>query len=308
MKKISFLLLLACFIMPAFVSAQYSNASLNGPWIANGDGVTFLSFDRNGVVIMLGTSDDSLSPVGTYSVSSSGVITSTMHFVQGTQSLTGQMSNDSSASVRDTSSSKPPLYLFKVKDLAALAGIWRATVYDSNTHYTRNIQLTVNNTGVVTAATGLPLVAGYLYGGRDTFATYITTTDDSCSFKYLQFGGRQVGDSLLGSGGLGSHNGTCQSQGNIVLAKAVLGIANVPSIDFSVYPNPFTEQIEISVNNPADKIQADLYDLCGRKVLSQPLGHDPTTSLGTSMLSSGMYMLILTDPYGSTSTKRVIKN
>jgi hypothetical protein len=308
MKKIYLLLLLACFIMPAFVSAQYSNASLNGTWIADGDGLTFISFDGNGTVIMLGTSDDSLSPVGTYSVSSLGVIQATLHFVSGTQNVTGQMFNDSSASVRDTSSTKPPIYLFKVKDLAALAGTWNAAVYDSGTNHTRNIQLTVNNTGIVTAATGIPLVAGYLYGGRDTFATYITTTDDSCSFKYLQFGGRQAGDSLLGTGGLGSHNGPCQSQGTIALAKVVLGIVDIPSIDFSVYPNPFTDQMEISVNNTGGNIQADLYDLCGRKVLSQPLGISHHTNLDADTLSRGMYMLVLTRTDGKTSAKKVIKN
>src|SRR5208282_5813409 len=103
MKKIILLLALVYFIMPMHIYAQYSNASLNGTWIADGDGLSFVSFNGNGTIIMVGTSDDSVQPVGTYSVTPSGAISAALHFVEGTQTVTGQMFNDSSASLRDTS-------------------------------------------------------------------------------------------------------------------------------------------------------------------------------------------------------------
>jgi hypothetical protein len=308
MKKIILFLSLACFIIPVRIYAQYSNASLSGPWITNNDNsqIVYIIFDGAGNITQLGASIDSLNPVGTYSVTGPGAIAVTLNVTQGTVNLTGQMINDSSANLTGGIGN---VYAYKVLNTGALEGTWSGVIFDTLANYSKNVTLTVNSTGVVTAATGITgLIAGHIYEGRDTFAGYITTTDDSCAFRAIQLAGIQYLDSLLGEGNLGANNSNCQSFAFAEFVQISNGIATIPAIDFSVYPNPFSEQIEISVNNPADKMQADLYDLYGRKVLSQPLATVKNTSLDAGTLSSGMYMLTLTDAIGQTTTKTVIKN
>lgn len=307
MKKIILLLSLACFMIPVHIYAQYDTASLSGPYITNNLGsIDYIIFDGSGNITQLGNSIDSLSPVGTYLVTGPGAISCTLNLTIGTITLTGQMINDSSANLNGTVGS---IYAYKVLDPGALAGIWSGHIYDSSANYSRTVSLTVNSTGVITAATGITgLIAGRIFLGRDTFAGFITTMDDSCAFKVIQIAGIQYMDSLSGDGTLGKNNTPCQSSCNVQLVRPSTGIPNIPSIDFSVYPNPFTDQIEISVNNPGGNIQADLYDLCGRKILSQLLDSSRNSSIDASMLGSGMYILALTGMDGKTSAKKVIKN
>ena len=311
MKKITLFLSFICFLSTAFVSAQYSNASLNGPWItyssANNGGITYIIFDGAGHITQLGTSDDTLSPVGTYTVTGPGVISATLNLVSGQTTVNGQLLNDSSANMTVTGLGS--MYAYNVQNLAALTGTWSGTIFDTSANYSKTVTLTVNGNGVITATTGITgLIAGHIFLGRDTFAGFITTTDDSCAFHAIHIAGLQYSDSLLGGGRLGSSNSNCGSFCFVELIKTSNSIATISTIDFSVYPNPFTDRIEISLNSSGNNIQADLYDLYGRKVLSRSLGHDPAISIDASMLSTGMYMLTLTDSYGATSTKRVIKN
>jgi hypothetical protein len=314
MKKIAFLLSILYSALPA--SAQYSTASVSGPWIGTPGGSTpsYLIFDGLGHISEIGMPFDSLYPVGTDSVSPSGAVYSQLNLLIGTGYGRGQMVNDSSFNLYDTIAAMhlgQDISLYKVLNPGALSGVWSGTVYDSSSNYTRNIQMTVNSSGAVTAATGIPLTAGRIFAGRDTFAGYITTTDDSCAYRALALSGVFHGDSLYGPTQLGIyHNGSfnCQAGGYATFVRTSSGIADIPAIEFSVYPNPFTEQIEISVNNPAGDIQADIYDLYGRKILSRSLGSGQTSSIDASMLSSGMYMLTLTGADGKTSAKKIMKN
>ena len=311
MKKILLLLSVACFILPAEIHAQYSNATLTGPWItfnsSNNGGVNYIIFDGAGNITQLGSKNDTLSPVGTYSVTAPGAISATLNLTQGTTTVTGQLLNDSSANLTVTGLGS--IYADKVLNTGALAGTWSGVIFDTSANYSKNVTLTVSNTGVVTAATGVTgLIAGHIFISRDTFAGYITTMDDSCPFQSIQLAGIQYMDSLLGEGQLGAASTNCGSFALAEFVQTSNGIATIPAIDFSVYPNPFSEQIEISVKNPADKMQADLYDLYGRKVLSQPLATVKNTSLDAGTLSSGMYMLTLTNADGQSTTQRVVKN
>jgi hypothetical protein len=314
MKKLIFLLSILYSAMPA--SAQYSTASVSGPWIANdGSQPAYLIFDGNGNVNELGAAIDSLHPVGSDSISPSGAVSFRLNLIVGTASATGQMLNDSSFTVYDTIVSvhlAQHIYVCKVSNPGALSGVWSGTVYDSSSNYTRTIQLTVNGSGTITTATGIPLTTGRIFASRDSFAGYITSTDDSCAYKAIQIWGVVSGDSLKGPAQLGpmdtTHGSNCQMGGYAILVRASSGIADIPAIDFSVYPNPFTDQIDISVSKPGNKIQADLYDLCGRKVLSRPLDSSRYSGIDASMLGSGMYILALTGADGKTCARRIIKN
>ena len=313
MKKILHILILSCLALPAYVSAQYSDASVNGPWMARtSTNANYIIFDGAGNIVELGTSDDTLHPMGTYSITSSGVITGTMNFVFGTQYIYGQMTSTTSADLLDTTGVNSPgsIHTSAVTDPGALAGTWAGLIFDQGSNTSRSVQLTVNTSGVITAATGFPLVSGKIFEANDTFAAYIVTTDDSCNYKAMELYGIYNGtDSLVGDADLGSHIGSCETHGYVSLVRTSTGIANMNNeLSFTVYPNPFFDQVNIKIEGANSRMTADIYDLCGRRVFVQALGDASNSNLELSTLGSGMYMLTLTDEFGHSATKKIIKN
>ena len=88
--------------------------------------------------------------------------------------------------------------------------------------------------------------------------------------------------------------------------RAVLDVDNL-----NLYPNPATDQITLSMTLPAaTELEAQVFDLLGRNVMSRPLGNLPggqqRFTLNTSDLAPGVYNLRLTDGRASQSLKFVI--
>jgi hypothetical protein len=80
--------------------------------------------------------------------------------------------------------------------------------------------------------------------------------------------------------------------------------------DLKLYPNPANEQITVSMNLPEGTVlEAQVFDLLGRNVLSRDLGNLPgghqQFTLNTSDLTAGIYSLRLTDGRASQSLKFV---
>ena len=306
MKKHLLLFGLLCFFIPTEIFAQYSNASLNGPWLnLSMNGFNYIIFDGNGTIIQLGAPVDSLSPVGTYSVTAPGAFAATLNLTFGALPDSGQILNDSTFISR--SAATGPSLDLAVTNPAALQGTWSGRIYDSSTVITRNIQFTVDANGQITSATGITLIAGKIFEARDTFAAYITTTDSVCQYNYIAMGGIYVtGNTLEGFCQLGKQG--CSAGGNVYFTRTATGVASItPQTDFSVYPNPFTSQLEINVTDPADKMQVDVFDILGRKMYSQQWGKAQNINLNLGAFTSGIYMLTLTAE-GKTITRRIIKN
>jgi hypothetical protein len=77
------------------------------------------------------------------------------------------------------------------------------------------------------------------------------------------------------------------------------------SSNFKIYPNPATSTITIdlsSVDNPS----VDVYDIDGRKILTQKLSNSSNT-INIDNLSSGLYLFKVTSDQG-TATSKVVKN
>ena len=237
-------------MLPAQVFAQYSNASLNDPWIVFSDNYVYITFDGSGNITALGTSDDSLHPVGSYTVSSLGAVSATVNMIQGSMTLNGQMLNDSTVNFVDTVP-KGVSRMIAVTNPAALAGTWNGIIYDSSSQAVLNFQITVNNSGNVTTATGISLVAGKIFEARDSFAAYITTSDANCRYQALQLEGLYLGDSLTGKADLGQHHdttGNCNSRGHVSLTRTTSSVTIVKNdFEFSTYPNPFSDRLEITL-------------------------------------------------------------
>jgi type IX secretion system substrate protein len=308
MKKYFLLIGLACFLIPNHIFAQYSNASLNGPWLnLSANGFAYIIFDGNGNVTSLGAPVDSLHPTGTYSVTSSGAFTAALNLTFGLLPDTGQFLNDSTV-ISHNAATGPSLDI-EVTNPGALEGTWSGRIYDSTTLSSRNIQFTVSSSGAITSATGITITAGNIFEAIDTFACYITTTDSDCHLDYIQMGGLYVGGNTLeGLCSLGAGYNGCSSKGNVYFTKVNTGVATISSsIDFSVYPNPFTDLVELKVVDPSDNMQVDVFDMLGRKLYIQKWGNTQNISLNLGTLSSGMYLLTLTTE-GKTITTRILKN
>ena len=80
-----------------------------------------------------------------------------------------------------------------------------------------------------------------------------------------------------------------------------LSVTDFEMVDVNVYPNPTTDFINVSANNPIDKIE--LYSMLGKKVVAA----NNTNTINVSNLDSGVYFIKLYS--GNTSTsKKIIKH
>ncbi len=310
MKKLLLLFALTGLAIPGHIFAQYSVATLNGPWIAHSQGYNYVIFDGAGTITELGSKMDSVHPVGTYTVSPTGVIAATLYQTNGVVHITGNMVSDS-AETFYVDSTQGPFQKYKVLDTLALEGIWNGYILDSVTNIPKTVQVVVNSGGTVVAATGIPLIAGKIFTVNGIFTGYITTTDADCNYRYIELSGMYAGDSLTGPVSLGKQtlgNG-CTDNGRVHLTRSTTGITSInPENDFSVYPQPFSDELQIILTRPAVETQVALFDACSRKVYYKESGPTQNISLNDlNTLNSGLYLLMLTAD-SKTVVKRVIKN
>jgi len=108
---------------------------------------------------------------------------------------------------------------------------------------------------------------------------------------------------------LGPDNGSsCAHPGFVHLVKSTTGFSSIsPAFDFSIYPNPFTNRVEIVVKNHVNKLEVALYDLCGRMVYNQQANSTSQMSLLLDEMSGGIYLLKLTAD-NETISRSLVKN
>jgi len=136
------------FIVLSFsgpVSAQYSNASLNGPWLGvNFEPDMYLIFDGNGNINEMGSfyNHETVINLGTYSVTSSGYLSGNIKIDNQNFALTGQFITPDSIDMGDRIHS-----LLKIPNAGALAGSWSGGIVSSNYE---NFNISVNSSGKIT--------------------------------------------------------------------------------------------------------------------------------------------------------------
>jgi hypothetical protein len=77
-------------------------------------------------------------------------------------------------------------------------------------------------------------------------------------------------------------------------------------VSLTVYPNPVTTQLHISLANVANMATAKVYDVSGRVVLSANVANTAKFSVDTQSLLNGTYVLKL-DIDGVASSRKFIK-
>ncbi len=76
---------------------------------------------------------------------------------------------------------------------------------------------------------------------------------------------------------------------------------------FSLYPNPATSEFFIKNSNNIELSNLELFDISGKKLLSQNIENE-NTSITTSSLSSGLYLVVLEDKSGNSFTSKLVIN
>lgn len=82
--------------------------------------------------------------------------------------------------------------------------------------------------------------------------------------------------------------------------------ANALDEKVKTFPNPMTEILTVSVSDELIGSDLFIYDLSGKLVISSTID-GATTNLSTSDLSAGVYTLKLTDTFGNSVNKKLVK-
>ncbi|MGB0280294.1 MAG: T9SS type A sorting domain-containing protein, partial [Flavobacteriaceae bacterium] len=90
---------------------------------------------------------------------------------------------------------------------------------------------------------------------------------------------------------------------NIYFSKTTLGVEELSRNDISIYPNPFSNHIEISAAQAVEQVR--VFDIAGKKVL-HAAPNKAHFRLHTAHLNKGVYMMSL-ESAGQSSTAKLIK-
>lgn len=267
--------------------AQYSNATLNGPWFLHtvpiyphDDSLNYLVFDGSGNIIdgnMFG------SVGGNYSVTSGGAISGTLIIVRSSIDsfpLAAQLISQNVATMGNS-------LLSRVTNAGALTdtlvGILSTTICGQ-----KNVTIVLNSQGQVISAIGLTApVSGRVYADSGVFIGHLKTghTDYWNEFSIW---GYYANDSLNGGVGLDApRTSPCRNgiaslirKGTVTSAEELSPTAPTPTA-FALsqnYPNPFNPTTTISFTLPGKAfVSLKVFDLLGREV----------TTLASDVLSAG---------------------
>jgi len=303
MKK-SILLLSAAFtLLSVSLSAQYSNASWNGPWIGESSVLNdYNIFDGAGNITEAGIVG-STGGQGTYTILSNGAVSGSIKLGSGTPApFAGNLINDSTASV--TVSGVLPASFYKVKDVAVMAGTYTGTVTQSvGGSASRSITFDVDNNGHIVSSTDLTgPISGHLYFCRGKVCGMIKCGEAAPFTEISFYSSNYDGSTLSGTSAFTVYNST----GTFSLSKSSgVGVSSLSTANVNAYPNPTKDQFTIEGANGS---VFTVYDILGNQIVKTPLTSSKvllsTHSLG---INSGVYFYSILGEGVSTQGKMVVE-
>ena len=94
----------------------------------------------------------------------------------------------------------------------------------------------------------------------------------------------------------------------VQLSTKALTLENLILADAILYPNPFTNEITIDVSKEnIDISKVEVFNMIGISLLSKTNNLDQKTTINTSNLANGIYLIRLTDRTGKFVVKKMIK-
>jgi len=101
------------------------------------------------------------------------------------------------------------------------------------------------------------------------------------------------------------HTGVIKSVKWLMSSPAASGIEEFTAQQgFSVYPNPASDNIQVSLNG-IEKATLTLFDMSGRIVRDSELVTDQLTTINTEKLVNGLYFLVITSKEGQRSARKI---
>lgn len=148
-------------------------------------------------------------------------------------------------------------------------------------------------------------IDGNLTGNFTRLDTNVNLINDgpSSTLQYIDINGDSKRDLIVGNyaGGLSYYSSKA-------LGIGVNEISNIEN-EILVYPNPANDHFEIkSLNNFTDRIEVELYDVIGKKIMTQSVVSN-TMKLNCETLGQGIYLMRITigiNKASSTIIKKVI--
>ncbi len=89
-------------------------------------------------------------------------------------------------------------------------------------------------------------------------------------------------------------------------AGSVTGLADIRSVDVTIYPNPVADNLSISIPNPPAQTSIAIYNIKGIEVYSSNIT-SVLTEVDMSGYSSGVYIVKIITPFNEIATKKIIK-
>lgn len=108
-------------------------------------------------------------------------------------------------------------------------------------------------------------------------------------------------DYLCGVHGAFSMSGTITVENNLGVNDFKMGSS------FNIYPNPSNSILNIALKNGITNGTLEVFDMLGKKAMSQTLNSDVFRSIDISNLNSGLYLIKISFE-GNSETKRFIIN
>lgn len=284
--KFGFVFLIAQLIsiLPVAASGQYSNASLDGPWIIDprevsaGESAAYIVFDGQGTITDQGWYSIP-DTTFTYSVQPGGSFSMTVWMDRYTL-WQGRMQSDSVAVVYWPSGPDTLLLpILRVPDASRCQGTWSGAFVKHCGGVTHNVVLTIGNTGEITFASGLvgPVSGRFYYRSGGLLVGHLRTGETAEGWSEI---GVEGGSLVIAGGGaaMGGVFGLDCTQcdlGKFNLGRDPLtAVGGSPAVGHgrlgvTISPNPFHGTTMITYELPTRaSARLSLYGPSGRLVES----------------------------------------
>lgn len=150
--------------------------------------------------------------------------------------------------------------------------------------------------------TPIPLQAGFDYVAADYNVSFTSTSTGDITDVVWDFG-----DGNTGTGDAVNHDfggsgefevtvtvtdllGETSSYTETIVVGDPVGLTALNETNINVYPNPVTDVLNVEING-VDIVQANLFDISGKLLLSQSINN--TTQLNLADFASGLYLLVI---------------
>jgi hypothetical protein len=103
------------------------------------------------------------------------------------------------------------------------------------------------------------------------------------------------------------NNTNCADNGTVAAACQALSIEEFNSFSFSVYPNPFTDSINIQIPSGITKASVKIMNIEGKVVHTAQLTRNQDSINELQTLAKGLYLMQLTLDNGEVATYKLVK-